>query len=80
MSAACCFNDLNISGGILSTLSIIPCFTAPFLIRVLFQSFLLPVHFAECCLPLPNEDIIGIQEKVISLYSKTIDMKGYQKN
>ena len=33
------------------------------------------VHFAECCMPLPNEDIIGIQEKDTGIIIHTIDCK-----
>ena len=33
------------------------------------------VHFAECCLPLPNEDIIGIQEKDTGIIIHTRDCK-----
>jgi GTP pyrophosphokinase len=33
------------------------------------------IHFAECCMPLPNEDIIGIQEKDTGIIIHTRDCK-----
>ena len=33
------------------------------------------VHFAECCLPLPSEEIIGIQEKETGIIIHTVECK-----
>ena len=33
------------------------------------------VHFADCCLPLPNENIIGIQEKDAGIIIHTVNCK-----